>query len=450
MTCRRNRSANTICSQITNTYLYSNPTNSTTETNSTPYTIQHPYAINNRYPNCDQHILATIPILQPTSPLRRCLDSKVRLGGASKEHTALAVKGLHNSCHIGGTVKQSSSLNRAALPSSGRAGELRLRPADSKSASPSRVLLPRDRHTCLWLRSEASVATRRLKRSFLPKMSRTFYRNPFFHGSSALDRARDTTPPPHLSQHHHRQCIARLAAKAAYSLKFKSNIPFVSNNAHETNVYTSTANKVNTANPRFVFPQQADPDSQSNYTGQSKHIVQFDGMDFEDLLETMKLNKFVFFYIASLNGRSTNTTEKRKLIDDWANRFKIDILCLQETKVNTNKTIESENFTWFFATGIAVDKRANVQNKRFDGKRVSKEEFQSTTEHHGVGIAIHNRLLRTLIDVHPISSISSRIITAKFKSTCNLNIVSTYAPTAVDSEQTKDKYYGSLASKRNS
>ena len=66
---------------------------------------------------------------------------------------------------------------------------------------------------------------------------------------------------------------------------------------------------------------------------------------------------------ASTNVRRNCNAIKRKQIDDWGYKHGVQIICLQETGINMNSVVNSENFTWFFSSGVDVNKALDVQKK---------------------------------------------------------------------------------------
>ena len=63
-------------------------------------------------------------------------------------------------------------------------------------------------------------------------------------------------------------------------------------------------------------------------------------------------------------------------------------------------------------------------------------------ERHRVALVVKNQLLRAMEDVQPRGS---RVIELNLRGTVPLRIIATHAPTAVDTEEEKDKYYEQLS-----
>ena len=65
---------------------------------------------------------------------------------------------------------------------------------------------------------------------------------------------------------------------------------------------------------------------------------------------------------------------QRQLIEKWMQEYKIDILCVQETKIKNNGHEKRQKTTWYFS---GQDQLYKNDNNRFDT---------------GVGIIVNNRL----------------------------------------------------------
>ena len=98
---------------------------------------------------------------------------------------------------------------------------------------------------------------------------------------------------------------------------------------------------------------------------------------------------------------------------------KIQILAIQETKINTSCMEQRKNYTFYFS--------GNEKLKN------SKGEISKNT-HAGVGIIINNELLNYTEDIEPIND---RIMSIALSGTVPVTFICNYTPTAKASTEEK-------------
>jgi len=145
--------------------------------------------------------------------------------------------------------------------------------------------------------------------------------------------------------------------------------------------------------------------------------------------------------LASINVRGLNDITKRQHITKWAEDNEVDILCMQETKINANTKENWGTYEAYFSTDIDAKTRDQAETKRHQGHKITRAEWQAIAEHHGVGIAINKKLIPHLLE---IKAHSGRLIEAVFLNTTNVRIVSAYAPHAARPVEEKEHFYETL------
>ena len=132
--------------------------------------------------------------------------------------------------------------------------------------------------------------------------------------------------------------------------------------------------------------------------------------------------------VASWNVRTLLDTKRSAcrptaIVAQELSRYKIDIAALSETRVLGESAItEAEGGYTFFLKG--------------------KPEGDKC--HHGVGFAVRTALVKNLQGKYPVG-ISERLMTMSFPLVgSTLSLISAYAPTLAQSDETKECFYGSL------
>ena len=78
-----------------------------------------------------------------------------------------------------------------------------------------------------------------------------------------------------------------------------------------------------------------------------------------------------------------NTLGKRQEIEKWMEIKRVDLLCIQETKVNCNAMECRNGFTWYFSSGVKDTDRDKATKLKSNNKkylRAYKKRSGSTEE----------------------------------------------------------------------
>ena len=139
--------------------------------------------------------------------------------------------------------------------------------------------------------------------------------------------------------------------------------------------------------------------------------------------------------------------------------LQIDIMCLQETHINTNSYEETYGYFFIFSTSVS-DKERDERNKQAKEKasqrkgkgkgkgRESRKGQQLAIERAGVGFIIDENILATVQDIEQISGRNIKLTLNSY--TNPIHIISTYAPQSSvgnnenDRDKIKDQYYDEL------
>ena len=73
---------------------------------------------------------------------------------------------------------------------------------------------------------------------------------------------------------------------------------------------------------------------------------------------------------ATLNIQGPNMIGKRQEIEKWMEEKRIDILCIQETKINCNATEKRNGYTWYFSSDVKDADRDKANKMRSCNKKV--------------------------------------------------------------------------------
>ena len=161
--------------------------------------------------------------------------------------------------------------------------------------------------------------------------------------------------------------------------------------------------------------------------------------------KTSKNEKRSCLKIATLNVRGLNVILKREKIATWLEKENIDVLAIQETKINvamaeTWKAPKGTKYTIYTSTSIKDKDRELVDNIRTKGKRPTQEQACRSIEKHGVGIIIRNSLFEDI----KIESKGGRIIRLESKKS-KVAFTSAYAPTTDKEEEELADFYNNLS-----
>ena len=152
--------------------------------------------------------------------------------------------------------------------------------------------------------------------------------------------------------------------------------------------------------------------------------------------------------IASLNCRGLSSLSKRERVIHLMEKHGLDILCLQETKINSNSREELDSYTMYWSTGVSDEARNKAETLKRSGKarRQHPEDmrtFRAAIEHLGVGICCSRSVARFTTDIKQISA-RNIVLTLRMQAG-DLDVVSTYAPQACAAEdRASEKHYDEL------
>ena len=178
----------------------------------------------------------------------------------------------------------------------------------------------------------------------------------------------------------------------------------------------------------FEFNDQNTPSHNSN--------SEFDG---EDWFNAYKHKES--WFLGTYNVRGCAQAPKRIIINNWAKQWNILILGLQESKINVNSKVLTEDYVWLFSSSVSNENRMKIQALRDENKKIDHTSKNAAQEHLGVGIMIAKHIFSAISIVVPISS---RIIWCKLIATPNWNCIVAYAPQACLGDHIKDEFYKQL------
>ena len=91
--------------------------------------------------------------------------------------------------------------------------------------------------------------------------------------------------------------------------------------------------------------------------------------ELSDYQDAVLLNKYpTSLRIATLTCRGLSSLSKRERVIHLMHKNKIDVLCLQETKINSNSREEHDGFIMFWSSGIEDDCRNKAEELKRSGK----------------------------------------------------------------------------------
>ena len=153
--------------------------------------------------------------------------------------------------------------------------------------------------------------------------------------------------------------------------------------------------------------------------------------------------------IATLNldGGITHLSGREKVIH-LMKEHELDILTLQETRVNVNSVEVHDGYTFYFSTNITHDQKARADQKREQHRQQPQpslteiELYNLDAEKHGVAIVYSPQLTARKQNVQQVNG---RTLLATFNTyPVKTNVVAAYAPHAGRNEQEKDEFYSHL------
>ena len=75
---------------------------------------------------------------------------------------------------------------------------------------------------------------------------------------------------------------------------------------------------------------------------------------------------------------------KRQEIEKWMEQKKIDLLCIQETKINCNASESRNCFIWYFSSSVKDADRDKATKLKNCNKKVPAQLQEKIREHRGV------------------------------------------------------------------
>ena len=159
--------------------------------------------------------------------------------------------------------------------------------------------------------------------------------------------------------------------------------------------------------------------------------------------------------LASLNlcGGITDTSGRQKIVH-LMKENKIDILALQETRVNTDSMEIHDGFTFYFSTSVTDEVRTEAEKTRQHQNNLATksmteiELFNLDAEKHEVALVYSGKLCRCKQN---IKQINGRLIVVSFDTArVRTNVIAAYAPHAGRSMKDKDSFYQDLQAPVNS
>lgn len=331
--------------------------------------------------------------------------------------------GVHDCFHYNRVPNMlHSRLNiRAAFPPRGGAGEPRPRPADTENAK------PRLRNTIRGIRSAQSRNQRIHKRKQIRKQTRRLVRAYKQIGFSIPPGGQEADHS--ISRKNYLKSAARKLAKTQFDAPNTCTIPF-----NRILISGNTINRQHDINNMNAISEES-PVS-------SKEKSRITAELHDTIASVFKFKHINHYRTCELNTRGCNDRAKRNLIDKWAYQNKLDVLCLSETKVNSNCVIKTKNYTWYFSTKVDIKDKNLSETLKHENKQLGIDLRLKITEHHGVGIAIRNKLLPAVTQV---SAINNRLMYTQLTGAVDTFIISAYAPTSVDTDQNKDSFYNAIS-----
>ena len=151
-------------------------------------------------------------------------------------------------------------------------------------------------------------------------------------------------------------------------------------------------------------------------------------------------------HIASLNCKGMMENTKREQLIQIMEREEIDIMCLQETWINSSSEEMKDKYLFLFSTGVSnKDREQAIKNR---GTRPGKGKGKATKgnhvgrEYHGVGFVISPKHIKKIRDFNPINGrICSLSLHGKPK---GIPIINTHCLTSLKPTEEKEKHFSKL------
>lgn len=408
----------------------------------------HTHNITNRFLFSHNYNNSTPPIEVPSPPKLHIVHPWWRQRNQSATGGAYHMKDRHRrrKHHAWDTTHNSASqgawgnIYGALPPPSGRAGESRPWPANTKGNR------PRPRNTCRGFRSLDAIRIRQQRRKTRRRLGRRISRRVNTSAVSIYPTGQETPNPQRRISNLSRSANSNSPKPFTLSRREKRKEILNSfiycdtikeDSAHDAQL---EINDGETMPKMRIEHNKADIYSKYSFVG---HKLE-DWGKFVKKETNACFNKQAEWLAVQLNARSLATVEKRNSIDTWANKHKVDILIFQESKINSNCVMETDNYIWFFSSGVSNENRDKLDKAKTNNHKVPVDLRLATTEHRGVCIAIYRGYKNMIEHVH---ACGDRLLHLVLRSTCKLHIVAAHAPTSPHDTTDKELFYKDLESK---
>jgi len=218
--------------------------------------------------------------------------------------------------------------------------------------------------------------------------------------------------------------------------------------------------------PKLVSEEDSYQDTQDGHTPphplntHEEYMHDMDMIEAEEIWIHERSEKLKQLRIATFNAKGASHLSGREKLIHMMEKNEIDVMMVQEMKVNSNSKETHENYTFLFSTGVTDKQRADAQQKREDKRRRKKKKaegdeekeeqrennrrenmhiFHMDAEKLGMAAILSERAEKQRID---FIQKGSRICTLKLKGGCDtIQITGVHIPCADAPRDNKDKTY---------
>ena len=157
--------------------------------------------------------------------------------------------------------------------------------------------------------------------------------------------------------------------------------------------------------------------------------------------------------VATVNVRGLAEIGKRMIIEQWAEKHCIDVVCVTEThhphssveSVPDGMYVEEEkirgDWKWFFSSGVDPKDLEKLEKTKKTGGRATAAIREQAREYHGVATMVHKRWWHNITDARPAGS---RAMVLELKTKPRLKFLAAYAPHALRPTEEKEQFYENL------
>ena len=203
-------------------------------------------------------------------------------------------------------------------------------------------------------------------------------------------------------------------------------------------------------NATHLLPARRNSECETETLPPMSEVSALVGSESSEYQDTVLLGRYpIDLRVASLNCRGLSSISKRERVIHLMTKHNIDILCLQETKINSNSKEIHDDFVMIWSSGVSDDNRNKAEELKRSGRASRTPEhnrtFRAAIEHLGVGIVYRKKLQKYVKDIKQVSA-RNIMMTLHMHAGC-LDIVSTYVPQACHVDHTAaDRHYVELES----